>query len=231
MDGGLPAADARIEDLLDAVSLSGAELRRAVGRFEGGTADMLRHSVDTAERAFTELDACDKVIDAAGLRGEQAAERLRELLERETGEGIAAELDALAEAAEGVRQALATSRLLNRVLGRDSGAGAKDDSGVEVPRLVEAALPAIPSADRDEGDYDDFLAMAADREAELVPKLAAAHGVRVRQVAAHLIAVVQGAAKTGFADEQFARASLAEARAAHALWRRCLAKRRRDIGR
>ncbi|WP_329173564.1 hypothetical protein OG754_14690 [Streptomyces decoyicus] len=221
----------RIEDLLDAVTLSGAQLRRAVGRFEGGTADMLRSSVATAERAFAELDVCDEVIDAAGAHGEKAAERLRGMLEREAREEIAAELDALDEAAEGVWQALATSRLLNRVLGRGAGAGEEDNSGVEAPRLVEAVLPAVPSADHDEDDYDDLLAMAADREAEFLPKLETAHRERASQVAAHLVTVVRGAAKTGFADERFARGSLAEARAAHVLWLRCLAERRRDLGR
>ncbi|WP_157878594.1 hypothetical protein [Streptomyces chattanoogensis] len=212
--------------MLAAVPMSVAELRRAVGRFETDTAGMVLASIRTAERAFAELDACDTVIDEAGARGEKAAARLRELLALEAADDVGAELDALEATASEVRRSMAVLQLMNRILGRDA-----DDEGAPqaVVRLAEDDLPPLPSS-YDDGEYDDLMAMA-DREAELAPRLEHAHRQRVSRVAAHLVNVVQGVARTGFADERFARDALHEARRCYELWRRCLAERRRDLGR
>lgn len=219
----------RVEDLLGAVPITVAELRGAVGRFEGDTAAMVRASIATAERAFAELDACDGVIDAAGVRGEEVAGRLRELLAREAREEVAAELAALDEIAEEVRRSSATLRLLNRVLGRETVV--EDDvPAAKVPVLHEAQLPKVPSVYGDEAEYADLLGVAGRGE-ELAPRRELAHRERLSDVAAHVVALVQEVAKTGFADARFAHASLREAHTAHALWLRCLEQRRRDLGR
>jgi hypothetical protein len=229
MDSKLPVGGPRIEDLLEAVPITVAELRGAVGLFDEDTAGMLRASVDTAERAFAELNACDRVIDEAGARGEDAAAHLRQLLIREAREEVAAELTALDVIAGEVRQSVATLRLLNRILGRE--AAVEDDTPpTDVSRLREIDLRAVPSTYGDDAEYDDLLAIA-DRGAELAPQLEKAHRERVSAVAEHLVTVVQQAAKTGFADERFAQESLREARAAHALWLRCLDQRQHDLGR
>ncbi|MFH8656291.1 hypothetical protein [Streptomyces afghaniensis] len=229
MDSRLPVGGPRIEDLLEAVPMTVAELRGAVGFFDEDTAGMLRASIATAERAFAELNACDRVIDEAGAHGEGAADRLRELLSREAREEVAAELTALDVIAGEVGQSVATLRLLNRILGRE--AAAEDDaSPAEVSRLRETDLRGVPSTYGDDAEYDDLLAIA-DRGAELAPQLEEAHRERLSAVADHLVTVVQRAARTGFADEQFAQKSLREAWAAHALWVRCLEQRQHDLGR
>ncbi|WP_030859383.1 hypothetical protein [Streptomyces sp. NRRL S-37] len=228
MDGRLPVGGPRIEDLLEAVPITVAELRGAVGFFEEDTAGMLRASIATAERAFTELNACDSVIDEAGVRGENAAGRLRQLLTQEAREEVAAELTALDVIAGKVRQSAATLRLLNRILDRETSA--EDDAPpADVARLRETDLRTVPSTYGDDAEYDDLLAMA-DRGTQLAPQLEKAHRERLSAVADHLVTVVQQAAKTGFADERFAQASLREARAAHALWLRCLEQRQHDLG-
>ncbi|MFG3509165.1 hypothetical protein ACGF5F_27095 [Streptomyces sp. NPDC047821] len=229
MDGGLPGDGARIEDLLMTVPITVAELREAVGHFEEDTAGMLRASIATAERAFAEVGACDAVIDKAAARGLEGAGRLRDLLGREARDEVVSELAALEEVAEEVRGASAALRLLHRILGREAAAEDGAPAAV-VPRLDETGLPELPSAYGDEAEYDDLLAMA-DRGAELAPGLELAHRERLAVVAAHLVTLVRQAARTGFADEGFAEAALREARAAHALWLRCLEQRRRDVGR
>lgn len=229
MNGRTPGGGPRVEDLLKAVPITVAELRGAVGRFEGGTAAMVKASIETAERAFAELDACDRMIDKAGARGEEVAGRLQELLAREAREKVAAELAALDEIAAEIRQSSGTLRLLNGILGRDT-AVEDDVPTAEVPSLREADLPQVPSAYGDEAEYADLMEMA-DRGAELAPGREPAHRQRLSDVAAHLVTVVQQVAKTGFADKGFAQASLQEARAAHGLWLRCLEQRRRDLGR
>ncbi|MGW3559431.1 hypothetical protein ACWDNT_18995 [Streptomyces sp. NPDC000963] len=228
MDGRLSVGRAHIEDLLAAVPITVAELRGAVGPFEEDTAGMLRASIATAERAFAELDACDRVIDEAGARGEDAAERLRRLLARENREEAAAELSAIEATAGEVRQSVVALRLLNRILDRETTVE-DDASPVGVPRLREADLPGVPSAYDDDAEYDDLLAVA-NRGTELTPQLEKAHRERLSAVAEHLVAVVQRAARTGFADERFAQESIQEAKAAYALWLQCLRRRRHDLG-
>ncbi|MFI2435745.1 hypothetical protein [Streptomyces sp. NPDC018693] len=228
MDDRLLVGRPRVEDLLKAVSITVAELRGAVGHFDEDTAGMLRASIATAERAFAELNACDSVIDEAGARGEDAADRLRQLLTREAREEVAAELKALDVLAEEVRQSVATLRLLNRILGRE--AAVEDDAApADVSQLREVDLREVPSTYGDDAEYDDLLAMA-DRGAELTPHLEETHKERISAVAEHLVTVVQRAAKTGFADERFAQDSLREAQAAYALWLRCLGQRQHDLG-
>ncbi|MGI3230893.1 hypothetical protein ACRJ4B_51870 [Streptomyces sp. GTA36] len=228
MDSRLPVGRPRIEDLLEAVPITVAELRGAVGLFDEDTAGMLMASIATAERAFAELNVCDSVIDEAGARGEDAAGRLRQLLTQEAREEVLAELTALDVIAGEVRQSVATLRLLNRILDRE--AAIEDDaSPADVSRLRETDLRGVPSTYGDDAEYDDLLAMA-NRGTELAPQLEEAHRERLSAVAEHLVAVVQRAAKTGFADEQFAQESLREARAAHALWVRCLEQRQHDLG-
>jgi hypothetical protein len=228
MDGRLPIGRPRIEDLLEAVPITVAELRSSVGLFEEDTAGMLRASIATAERAFAELNACDSLIDEAGARGEDAAERLRQLLGREAQEEVAAELTALDVIAQEVWQSVATLHLLNRILGRET-AVEDDASSADVHRLRETDLRGVPSTYGDDAEYDDLLAIA-DRGAQLAPQLERAHRERLTTVAEHLVTVVQRAAKTGFADERFAQESLQEAHAAYALWLRCLKQREHDLG-
>lgn len=127
----------RTEELLSAVSISVSELVQAAGRFESDTASMVRASVDSAGRAFAELDACDAVIDRASEEGAGIAQRVRRLLGAEAGD-VPAQLDALAGLAEEVRRSRETRRVINRVLGRDE----IDEAAMEpVPRLTEAGLP------------------------------------------------------------------------------------------
>ncbi|MFI1352449.1 hypothetical protein ACH4TV_02480 [Streptomyces sp. NPDC020898] len=228
MDSRLPVGRPRIEDLLEAVPITVADLRGAVGLFEEDTAGMLRASIKTAERAFAELNVCDSVIDEAGARGEDAAGRLRQLLTREARQEVLAELTALDVIAREVRQTVATLHLLNRILDRES-AVEDDASPADVSRLRETDLRVVPSTYGDDAEYVDLLAMA-NRGTELAPQLEEAHRERLSAVAEHLVAVVQRAAKTGFADERFAQEALREARAAHALWLRCLEQRQHDLG-
>ncbi|MFG3122967.1 hypothetical protein ACGFYO_13250 [Streptomyces sp. NPDC048201] len=224
----LPVGRPYIEDLLEAVPISVVELRNAVGLFDEDTAGMLRASIATAERAFAELSACDRVIDEAATRGENAAGRLQELLTHEAREEVVAELNALDMLAGEVRQSVVTLCLLNRILGRET-AVEDDMPSAEVPLLRESDLRGLPSTYGEDAEYDDLLAMA-DRGAELAPQLEQAHKERLSAVTEHLVAVVHQVAKTGFAEERFTRASLREARLAHVLWLRCLAQRQQSIG-
>ncbi|MFK0256002.1 hypothetical protein [Streptomyces sp. NPDC090445] len=215
------------EESLSAASLTPAQLARAVGRFNGDSADMLTKAVRAAARAFSELDAYDEVIDTASHTGQAVAARLRELLTAEASAGIPAQLDALDAAAGTVRATDGPRALLNRILDLEDTAG---DTPPAVRSLTWLDLPALPSAYGDEeAPLDNLLAFAARGE-ELQPRLREAHRARTEQVAAHLVGVVRQAAEAGFADEGFARASLHEARRAYALWLRCLEERRRDLG-
>ncbi|MFJ7494695.1 hypothetical protein [Streptomyces sp. NPDC097727] len=120
--------------------------------------------------------------------------------------------------------------MLNQVLGRDAADAPRAyeaGSAPEVRRLGEEALPALPST---YDDCDDLLAVAA-REEQLAPMLELAHAERISRTAAHLVAVVEDAARSGFAQEEFSRASPAEARRAWQRRQRCLEERRRDLGR
>ncbi|WP_435058575.1 hypothetical protein [Streptomyces sp. bgisy060] len=206
--------------------MTSAQLARAVGRFDGDTPAMVKAAVHTAGRVFSELDACDDVIDEASETGRRVAERLRTLLAAEATGDVVRELDALEAVSVLVRSTDHTRRLLQRVLGREDPAPRALPA---VRRLAGADLPALPSSYADEAGYDDLMAMAA-REDELAPELQRAHAERLGTVAAHLVRVVEQAAAVGFADEVFAEESVREAHRAYELWARCLEERRRDLG-
>ncbi|MFE9562878.1 hypothetical protein ACFYM0_17440 [Streptomyces sp. NPDC006487] len=213
------------DELAAAVSMTTSQLAQAVGRFDGDKAAMVLAAVRTAERAFTELDACDDVIDEAWKTGRSIADRLSELLAAEAVADIALQLDALEATSARVRGTDATRTLLNRLLGREEEVGQTPPA---VPRLTDVDLPDLPSAYRDEAGFEDLMAMAA-REEELAPRLRDAHAERLDGVAAHLVSVVRQAAAAGFAERAFAVESVAEARRAYELWLQCLAERRRDL--
>ncbi|MGA5095953.1 hypothetical protein ACPCAC_01130 [Streptomyces lavendulocolor] len=221
-----PPRQRHTEDLLAAVSMTSAQLAQAVGRFDGDTLAMVTAAIRTAERAFEELDTCYDVIDDASATGQAITARLSALLAAEDEQSIGPELDALDAVSARVRGTDQARELLHRVLGREEAA---ERALPAVRRLTGADLPALPSAYADEAGFDDLMALAA-REEELAPRLRAAHAERLREVAAHLVHVVEKVAAVGFADEAFARESAHEARRAHALWVRCLAERRRDLG-
>jgi hypothetical protein len=219
---GKPGAEA----LPAALGMSLSELVHAVGGFEGDPAEMVRASVRTAERAFAELDACDDVIDKASESGAKVADRLSAHLSAESEADIPAELEELENIAARVRSTDETRRLLNRVLGRED----RDASTpAAVVHLTADDLPKLPSAYAEADDYTDLLAVAG-REEQLRPQLRLVHTERLTRVASHLVTVVEQVASAGFADKQFAGASLREARHAYELWQRCLAERRRDLG-
>ncbi|WP_405581664.1 hypothetical protein [Streptomyces sp. NBC_01092] len=215
----------RVEELLEAASVSVSELTGAVGGFEGDAVSMVRSSIHTAARVFAELDACDAVIDKAAESGADSADRLRAALAAETVAPAAAELASLDAMIEDVRRCDEPRRLLNRLLGRDESDILER---TPVARLTAAELPEIPSSYGD-GAYADLMAMA-DREAELAPRLAAAHAERITRVRTHLVAVVRQAVRTGFADAAFTRESVEEAHGAFELWQRCLRERHRSLG-
>ncbi|ROQ35017.1 hypothetical protein EDD98_4071 [Streptomyces sp. PanSC19] len=221
-----PTRQRHTEDLLAAVSMTSAQLAQAVGRFDGDTPAMVTAAIRTAERAFEELDACYEVIDDASATGRAIAARLSALLAAEDEPGVGLELDALDTVSARVRGTDRARELLHRVLGREEAA---ERALPAVRRLTGADLPALPSAYADDAGFDDLMAFAA-REEELAPRLREAHAERLREVAAHLVHVVEQVAAVGFADEAFAGESAHEARRAHELWVRCLAERRRDLG-
>lgn len=209
-----------------ALGVSVSELVHAVGRFEGGPAEMVRASVRAAERAFAELDACDAVIDKASESGRSIADRLRAHLATESAADIPAELDELAAIAARVRGTDETRRLLNRVLDKED----RDTfTPAGVAHLTAADLPRLPSAYAEPDDYKDLLAVAG-REEQLRPQLKLVHADRIARTASHLVTVVERVAAAGFIDRRFATESLSEARRAYGLWERCLAERRRDLG-
>ncbi|MEU2234615.1 hypothetical protein [Streptomyces vietnamensis] len=221
-----PTRQRHTEDLLAAISMTSQQLAEAVGGFEGDPPAMVTAAIHTAGRAFSELDACDAVIDDASEAGRAIADRLGALLATEAGEDVASELDALDTVSARVRGTDQTRILLNRVLGREEPPKGAPPA---VRHLAESNLPLLPSSYADEEGYDDFMAMSA-REDELAPELRETHAKRLAEVAAHLVHVVRQAAAAGFADEAFARESIREARHAHRLWRRCLAERTRQLG-
>ncbi|MFJ7421071.1 hypothetical protein ACIQXD_21000 [Streptomyces uncialis] len=213
------------DELAAAVSMTGSQLAQAVGRFDGDKAAMVLAAVRTAERAFTELDDCDKVIDEASEAGRAIADRLGELLAAEAADEIPPQLHALEATSARVRDTDGPRTLLNRLLGREEEAGQKPST---VRPLTSVDLPGLPSAYRDEEGFADLMAVAA-RGAELAPRLRDAHAERLGDVAAHLVRVVRQAADVGFAEPVFADESVHEARRAYALWLRCLAERKRDL--
>lgn len=216
-----------IEDLLEAMPLSVAELIQAASGFECDTAGMLRASVSTAGRAFAELDACDGVIDQAATSGTTSATRLRHMLGNEAVEEIHGELRALDATIEEVRLSAQRRLLINRILGRSED---KPGPPQQVKSFALELLPALPSSyDDGEEEFSDLVAMAG-REEELEPRLEEAHAERISQLAVHLVAVVERAAESGFADTEFSRESMQEARRACDLWQRCLSERQRDLG-
>ncbi|MFI1658588.1 hypothetical protein ACH4ZU_27350 [Streptomyces sp. NPDC020472] len=221
-----PPRQRHSEDLLAAVSMTSAQLAQAVGRFDGDTTAMVTAAIRAAERAFEELDVCYEVIDDASATSRAIAARLGALLAAEDEPGVGRELDALDAVSARVRGTDRARELLHRVLGREEAA---ERALPAVRRLTGADLPVLPSAYADDAGFDDLMAIA-EREEELAPRLREAHAERLREVAAHLVHVVEQVATVGFADEAFSGESLHEARRAHALWVRCLAERRRDLG-
>ncbi|MFE1873720.1 hypothetical protein ACFW9N_22995 [Streptomyces sp. NPDC059496] len=214
------------DELVAAVSMTASQLAQAVGRFDGDKAAMVLAAVRTAQRAFSELDACDDVIDGASDSGLDIASRLRELLAAESIADIPAQLDALEAASAGVRGTAATRALLNRLLALEEEAGPTPPT---VRRLSSSELPSLPSAYADDDGFADLMAVAARGE-ELAPQLRHAHADRLARVADHLVGVVRQAAVTGFAEEAFAVESVREARRSYELWLQCLAERKRDLG-
>ncbi|MGW4777639.1 hypothetical protein ACWEPA_13385 [Streptomyces filamentosus] len=221
-----PTKQRHIEDLPAALSMTPAQLAQAVGRFDGDTTAMVTAAIRAAGRAFEELDACYEVIDDASVTSRAIAARLSALLAAEDEPGVGRELDALDAVSARARGTDRARELLHRVLGREE---ATERALPAVRRLTGADLPALPSAYADDAGFDDLMALAA-REEELAPRLRDAHAERLREVAAHLVHVVEQVAVVGFTDEAFPRESAHEARRAHALWVRCLAERRRDLG-
>ncbi|MEU6049735.1 hypothetical protein ABZ829_04755 [Streptomyces xanthochromogenes] len=214
------------DELAAAVSMTVSQLAQAVGRFDGDKAAMVLAAVRTAERAFSELDACDDVIDEASETGRNIADRLAELLAAEAITEIPVELDTLEATSALVRDTDAARTLLNRLLGREEE-GARTPQAVR--QLSSAGLPGLPSAYTDETGYEDLMAVAARGE-ELAPQLRKAHIERIGKVADHLVEVVREAAAAGFAERKGADESLREARKTYELWLQCLAERRRDLG-
>ncbi|RSS58001.1 hypothetical protein EF912_12230 [Streptomyces sp. WAC07061] len=214
------------DELVAAVSMTASQLAQAVGRFDGDKAAMVLAAVRTAQRAFSELDACDDVIDRASDTGLDIAGRLRELLAAESVADIPAQLDALEATSAGVRGTAATRALLNRLLALEQEVGPTPPT---VGRLSSSELPSLPSAYADDDGFADLMAVAARGE-ELAPQLRNAHADRLARVADHLVEVVRQAAVTGFAEEAFAEESVREARRAYELWLQCLAERKRDLG-
>ncbi|MFC8533331.1 hypothetical protein ACFUJY_05150 [Streptomyces sp. NPDC057249] len=221
-----PTRQRHTEDLPAALSMTPAQLAQAIGRFDGDTTAMVTAAIRTAGRAFEELDACYEVIDDASVTSRAIAARLSALLAAEDEPGVGRELDALDAVSARARGTDRARELLHRVLGREE---ATERALPAVRRLTGADLPALPSAYADDAGFDDLMALAA-REEELAPRLRDAHAERLREVAAHLVHVVEQVAVVGFTDEAFPRESAHEARRAHALWVRCLAERRRDFG-
>ncbi|KPH98273.1 hypothetical protein OV450_0913 [Actinobacteria bacterium OV450] len=214
------------DELVAAVSMTASQLAQAVGRFDGDKAAMVLAAVRTAQRAFSELDACDDVIDRASDTGLDIAGRLRELLAAESVADIPAQLDALEATSAGVRGTAATRALLNRLLALEQEVGPPPPT---VGRLSSSELPSLPSAYADVDGFADLMAVAARGE-ELAPQLRNAHADRIARVADHLVEVVRQAAVPGFAEEAFAAESVREARRAYELWLQCLAERKRDLG-
>ncbi|MBB5105001.1 hypothetical protein [Streptomyces spectabilis] len=206
--------------------MTSSQLAQVVGRFDGDTPAMVTAAIHTAGRAFAELDACDDVIDDASETGRAIAGRLHALLPAGASSDVAHELDALEAVSARVRGTDQTRLLLHRVLGREAPAKRALPA---VRHLAASDLPDLPSSYADEAGFEDLMAMAA-REEELAPQLRKAHAERLDEVAAHLVRVVEQAAAVGFADEDFARESVREARHAYRLWLQCLAERRRDFG-
>ncbi|MFE1550718.1 hypothetical protein [Streptomyces sp. NPDC058718] len=221
-----PKRQRHTEEPLTAISMTSSQIAEMIGGFEGDTQAMVTAAIHTAGRAFSELDACDDVIDGASEAGRAIADRLGALLAAEADEDVASELDALEAVCARVRDTDRTRVLLNRILGREEPAKRALPA---VRHLAGADLPELPSSYSDEAGFDDFVAMAA-REQELAPQLRETHAKRLGEVAAHLVRVVEHAAAVGFADEAFARESVREARQAHRLWQRCLAERTRQLG-
>ncbi|MBM7057824.1 hypothetical protein [Streptomyces durocortorensis] len=221
-----PARQRHAEDLLAAVSMTSSQFAQAIGRFDGDTPAMVTAAIHTAGRAFSELDACNDVIDDASETGRAIADRLCALLSTGAVEDVALELEALEAVSARVRGTDQTRLLLHRVLGREASAK-RALPGVR--HLSGADLPYLPSSYQDEQGFDDLVAMAA-REDELAPRLREAHAERLDKVAAHLVRVVEQAAAVGFADEVFAQESVREARHAYELWVQCLKERGRDLG-
>ncbi len=225
MGSGTATERSQAEAVPAALGMSMSELVHAVGGFECGPAELIRASVRTAERAFAELDACDAVIDEASEAGRHISDRLRAHLATESAAAVSAELDELTAIAARVRDTDETRRLLNRVLGRED----RDSSApVGVAHLIVTGLPSLPSAYAEPDDFTDLLAVAG-REEQLRPQLKLVHADRIARAAAHLVAVVDRVAATGFIDRQFTAESLGEAEHAYGLWKACLAERRRDL--
>ncbi|MFG3056912.1 hypothetical protein ACGFZP_38990 [Kitasatospora sp. NPDC048239] len=199
---------------------------RAAGRFEGDATAMLRQSVQTAGRAFDELDACHEVLDRAATEGQALAAELARLLAAEDEKGVARLVDLLKDLAAEVRRSEEIRVVVSRILGQaEQPAGSRPP----VPHLTEQELPRIPTLyDDEDGEHYTSLQSMLDARAERLPERA--HAERLAQVVGHLHAVVARTVEQGFADGVFATASLEEACSAQRLWLRCLAQRCRDLG-
>lgn len=226
-------ADLEHDPLETARTHVGALLHHA-RMLRGEPGDVLDMALQTAQRAFDEIDACNTLLDTTSERAHALARELEgRLTEGDSGAvpGFLDELDALAArvaVSEAERQVV--SRILGMEDARAEGVRTPADDRDPVPTLTAAGLPRVPSLyDAEQPGYGTLTDMMAARE-KIAAQRANAHARRSAVVAEHMTEIVMRLANVSLSDPALNEEAFAELRHSYALWLACADERRRDDG-
>jgi hypothetical protein len=220
------------QDPLEAARTHVRALLHHTRMLTGEPGDVLDMALQTAQRAFAEIDACNSLLDAASERAHALARELEDhLAEGDIGAvpGLLDELDTLASK---VAVSEAERQVVLRILGMEDagteGARTPADDRDPVPTLTAAGLPRVPSLyDAEQPGYGTLTDMMAARE-RIAAQRAAVHARRSAVVAEHMTEIVMRLANVSVSDPALNKEALAELRHSYALWLACADERQRD---
>jgi hypothetical protein len=181
---------------------------------------LLLEATRTVQRAFSEIDKANTVLDDVSDLGHQLLALLTDSLARHAREEIPSLLGSLRSQAMRVERSEAVRTVANRILGND------DDGETEaleaVPALTAELLPRVPSLYDDEEQPGSTLADLWERQERLERVQDRVRRERLERVAAHLVSLTDKIVSRSFMDTRFTRAVLDEMERAYGLWCECL---------
>lgn len=198
----------------------------------GEPGDVLDMALQTAQRAFAEIDACNTLLDTASERAHALARELEDHLAEGGSGAVPGLLDELDTLAARVAVSEAERQVVLRILGMEDagteGARTPADDRDPVPTLTAAGLPRVPSLyDAEQPGYGTLTDMMAARE-RIAAQRAAAHARRSAVVTEHMTEIVIRLANVSVSDPALNEEALTELRHSYALWLACADERRRD---
>lgn len=198
----------------------------------GEPGDVIDMALQTAQRAFDEIDSCNTLLDTASDRAHALAQELEGRFAEGDSAAVPGLLDELDALAARVAVSEAERQVVLRILGTEEAvagdARTPADNRDPVPRLTAADLPRVPSLyDAEQPGYGTLTDMLATRERTAAQR-AAAHASRSAKVTEHMTAIVRRLANASLSDPALNEEALAELRHSYVLWLACADERRDD---